>query len=323
MVLIAVLAAIAAGACFASAGLLQQRAASTRAPDESLSPRLLADLARQPMWLGGISLAVASYGFQGLALANGPLSVVQPLIVLEVVFALPLSARINHVKMRLRDWAGACMVTGGLALALFMAAPSKGAPRAPTVPWMIVLGAVGLIVVVALLLGRRGHGPLRASLYALAGGSVMGTQSALFDTTIANLEKGAVAVVTSWQTYVLIIASIGGMLLIQSAFNSGPLAASMPVIDATEPTLAVVIGLTLFGEHFAPGVIRHVFSGVGAVIALGGIVVLDTSPTTRRIRQKEKAEQKEQQEQQAEQDEQEDGGGAAGAPRPGEQRATG
>lgn len=317
--LIAVLAAIAAGACFASAGLLQQRAASTKAPDESLSPRLLADLARQPMWLGGIGLAVASYGFQALALANGPLSVVQPLIVLEVVFALPLSARLNHVRMRLRDWGGAGMVTGGLALALFMASPSKGNPRAPTVPWLIVLGAVGAIVVVALLIGRRGHGPVRASLYALAGGAVMGTQSALFDATIARLKEGAVPLFTSWQTYVLVVASIGGMLLIQSAFNSGPLAASMPVIDATEPTLAVVIGLTLFGEHFAPGLFRQVIAALGAVIALAGIVVLDTSPTTRRIREKEKAEQKEQEE------EQEDGGGAGENPAdaPGGERATG
>ena len=127
--LIVVLAALAAGACFASAGLLQQRAARTRTEDESLSPRLLGDLVRQPMWLGGITLAVLSYGFQALALANGPLSVVQPLIVMEVVFALPVAARLNHVHMGKRDWFGAVLVTGGLAGGLWAAAPSRGDPQ--------------------------------------------------------------------------------------------------------------------------------------------------------------------------------------------------
>lgn len=281
--LIAVLAAIAAGACFASAGLLQQRAASALDSDESLSPRLLADLARRPMWLAGIGLAVGSYGFQALALAFGPLSMVQPLIVLEVVFALPLSARLHHLRMKARDWGGAVAVAGGLALALVAAAPSSGEPEAPFSAWVILLGVVAAVVVAALLIGRRGHGPVRATMFALAGGSVMGTQSGLFAVTIRNLEHGFVPLFTSWQTYLLIVASIGGLWLIQSAYNSGPLAASMPVIDAVEPSLAILIGLLLFGEHLAGGLLRHIGAVLGLLVALGGIVLLDTSPITRRM----------------------------------------
>lgn len=291
--LIVVLAALAAGACFASAGLLQQRAARTRTSDESLSPRLLGDLVRQPMWLGGITLAVLSYGFQALALANGPLSIVQPLIVMEVVFALPVSARLNHVRMGRRDWFGAVLVTGGLAAALWAARPTRGDPTAPFGAWLIVLIAVAAVVAAALLIGRRGTGPLRASFYAAAGAAVMGTQSALFAATIQRLQQGFVPLFTAWQTYLLVVASIGGLLLIQSAFNSGPLAASMPVIDAIEPTMAVAIGVLLFGESLAGGLGRHLLAALGAAVALTGIILLDTSPVTRRMQQKERQSQQE------------------------------
>lgn len=56
---IAVLAALAAAASFAGAGILQQRAASRQPADEALSLRLLTDLARRPMWPAGIEPTVA------------------------------------------------------------------------------------------------------------------------------------------------------------------------------------------------------------------------------------------------------------------------
>lgn len=286
-------AALAAGGCFAAAGLLQQRAASTRTSDEALSPKLLLDLVRQPMWLAGISLAVLSYGFQAVALAFGPLSVVQPLIVMEVVFALPVAARLHGMHMAKRDWLGALLVTAGLAVALFGAAPSQGDPSAAFAEWVVLLSVVGAVVVAALLIGRRRRGPLRATMFAVAGASVMGTQSALFDSTIHRVTAGFGPLFTAWQTYLLIVASIGGLLMIQSAFNSGPLAASMPVIDAVEPTIAVVIGVIIFGEHLAGGLVRHGIAAAGVLVALAGIVVLDTSPLTRRMHKQEKKEQRE------------------------------
>lgn len=100
------LASLAAGVCFAVAGVLQQWAAGGRPDAEALSPRLLAHLARDRVWLGGIALAVLAYGFQSPALAYGPLSLVQPLIVAELVFAVPLSARLHRMRLGFRADAG-------------------------------------------------------------------------------------------------------------------------------------------------------------------------------------------------------------------------
>lgn len=280
-------AAIAAGACFASAGILQQRVARTRSKSESMSPRLLLDLLHQRLWLAGIGLAVLSYAFQALALAVGPLSLVQPLIVTELIFALPLSARLHHLGLHAREWLGVAAVAGGLAIAILAAAPSQGDPRATTAGWLVVLAIVGGTAGLALLIGHFVSGTSRASLFALAGGLIMGTQSALFSVTINHLREGFVPLFTAWQTYLLIVASVGGLLLIQSAYQAGPLAASLPVLDGIEPVVAITIGIALFGETLAGGALRHAGAIVAMLIVLVGIVVLDTSPVIKRLHEQE------------------------------------
>ena len=278
MLIAAVPAALASGACFALAGVLQQRAAS-REPDETdLSVRLLRRLARQPEWLGGILLALLAYGFQSLALAFGPLSLVQPLIVSEMVFAIPLSARLQRMRLRAREWLGLLAVTAGLVTALSADRPHAGGTRAPLTDWLLTLGAVGAATAAALLLSRVLSGAPRASLTALAGGIVMGSQSVFLAVTIDRLQQGVVALLASWQTYLLVAASVGGLLLIQSAFQEGPLAASMPVFDAGEPAVAVLMGVLLFDEtlHTSPAALG--LTGLGVAALLTGIVVLDTSP---------------------------------------------
>ncbi|WNZ08082.1 DMT family transporter [Streptomyces sp. 11x1] len=276
---VSVLAALAAGACFAVAGVLQQRSASTRPPEEALSWRLLSHLLRQPMWLSGIGLAIVAYGFQSLALAFGPLSLVQPLIVCELVFAIPLSARLHRVRLGMREWSGTVAVAAGLATALVTARPSGGDPATAHLgPWLLASGTVAAVVAGALVVCAYVAGVARASFMALAAGAVMGFQSVLLAATVARMPRGFVAVVSAWQTYVLVVASVGGLLLIQSAFREGPLAASVTVIDTTEPVVAVTVGATLFGETLHGGWPLTALTVTGVAATVVGIVCLDTSP---------------------------------------------
>ncbi|HET7329079.1 MAG TPA: DMT family transporter [Nocardioidaceae bacterium] len=291
--LIAVVAALAAGACFAFAGILQQRVAATRPEGESLSPRLLRDLVRQRLWVAGISLAFLSYAFQGLALAFGPLSLVQPLIVSELIFALPVAARLHNMKLGWRSWIGAVAVGGGLAVAIVAAAPEEGDPQASLAGWLGLVVAVVVLAGGSVLVGRTREGTVRASLFALAGATVMGSQSALFAATIAHMAQGFVPLFTAWQTYLLVVASIGGLLLIQSAYQAGPLAASLPVVNTVELTVAVTIGVVLFNEGIADGLLRRAIAVAALACVLAGIVLLDTAPVTQRLHSRERQEKEE------------------------------
>ncbi len=276
---VAVLASLAAGVCFAVAGVLQQWAASARPDEETLSMRLLGHLVRDRLWRYGIALAVLAYAFQSLALAFGPLSLVQPLIVAELIFAVPLSARLHRMRLGPREWFGTLAVAAGLALALASARPHGGRPgAADLLSWLLILGATGALVCVALAAARLLSGPWRASAVALAGGAVMGTQSVLLAATVGRARHGFDALFSAWQTYALVVASVGGLLLIQSAFQQGPLAASMTVIDATEPVVAVTVGTAVFGEAVHTGWPVTAITAAGMALVAAGIVSLDSSP---------------------------------------------
>lgn len=95
---------------------------------------------------------------------------------------------------------------------------------------------------------------------------------------------------TSWQPYALIVASFLGLYLVQNAYQSGPLAASMPVMDATLPLVSIGLGIGLFGDAIRTTWWGLTGTGVGIVLLVVGIVGLDTSPNMRR---QDEAEQQE------------------------------
>ena len=288
---ISAVAAVLAGLFLATCGVLQQRAASKRSSSERMSLRLVRALVTDRTWLAGIASAGASYGFQAVALAFGPLVLVQPLVVSELLFAVPVSVRIRGLRLRSRDWGAVAAVVVGLAVGIVAADPQQGQPIQPITSWAPALVAVAVVVGLCLLVARVVEGPPMASAYAVAGACTMGLQSALYAATIALIKKEQLALFATWEPYALIIASLIGAFLIQNAFQSGPLAASTPVIDATLPLVAIGLGVGLFGEHIRTSLLGLAGATVGLLLVLGGIVGLDTSPVVRREQRLQEQEQ--------------------------------
>jgi drug/metabolite transporter (DMT)-like permease len=291
-VAISAVAAILAGLCLAAGGVLQQRSASRRPSDERMSLTLMRRLVTDRTWLLGIGAAVLSYGFQAVALTFGPLVLVQPLVVSELLFAVPVSVRLRNLRLRRRDWGAVGSVVAGLAIGIVAADPHPGNRIQPITTWAPALGGVVVLVGGAVVVAKRLEGPPKASAFALGGACAMGFQSALYAATLAYLRKDLWGVFLHWETYLLIVASLVGMFLIQNAFQSGPLAASTPLIDSVLPLVAIALGVGIFGES-----IRTTWWGLGGA-ALGlallvlGIVALDTSPV---VRKEQRLEQEEQQ----------------------------
>lgn len=275
-------AAIVAGLCMAVGGVLQQRSASAQPSDERMSWRLIRSLVTDRGWCLGILAAVGSYLFQAVALATGPLTLVQPLVVSELLFAVPASVRLRGLRLRPRDWLSAAAVVAGLAVGIIAADPRRGSPVPPLERWAPALAVVVVATGVCVVLARRIAPPVKASLLAGGGACTMGLQSALYSSTIALLRRGGWATFGTWQPYALVVVSLGGFFLIQNAFQSGPVAASVPVLDATLPMVAIGIGIAVFHDPVRTGPIALVGAVVGILLLLGGIVGLDTSPVIRR-----------------------------------------
>ncbi|MGH9105153.1 MAG: DMT family transporter [Acidimicrobiales bacterium] len=279
-VLVASVAAVAAGGSFAAGGVLQQRAASVRPEREALSVRLVVDLAHDRTWLTGIGFAFFSYVLESVALAFGPLALVEPLMVCELLFAVPISVRWRGMRLTGREWLGTAAVAIGLGAGLVCASPGAGRSGASGTDWALAIGAAVVVVACMARLGHRARGPVRAPLYASSAGVVLGVQAALLKATTARFEAGAVAGFSSWELWAMTVAALSALVLVQSAYESGPLAATMPMVDALAPSVAIVLGIALFDEHVRGG---PFLAGVAVSLAvlLAGIVLLDTSPVVR------------------------------------------
>jgi drug/metabolite transporter (DMT)-like permease len=240
---------------------------------------LITRLSRNPMWTAGVALQAASYGIQAVALAFGPLVLVQPLAATDLLFALPLLAFVRRRRLRRRQLVGAFLVAAGVAAFLVISPPTRGIVAPPIRSWLLPAGVVAAAVVIASGLAMRGRGNTRTTLLAVAAGADFALLDALSKSFVGLIRRDGLALtVLRWEPYALLCVGIVGLVLSQSAFQSGPLAVSLPVIDTLEPAGAVVIGALVFEEHVAASPALLAVQLCGAAAALLGIFILDRSP---------------------------------------------
>jgi len=82
-----------------------QHVASIAAPRRSSGWRLVVYLSRNPLWLFGRVALAGAFVFQALALHDGQISIVQPLLATELVFMLVLRRVWIHQSIRPITWA--------------------------------------------------------------------------------------------------------------------------------------------------------------------------------------------------------------------------
>lgn len=241
--------ALVAAVLFAVASVAQQRAAA-RVPDDSARGlRLILVLIRQPRWWAGVVGDGGGYLVQAAALGFGPLLLVQPLLVTTLLFALPLGAVWAGRTLARADWLWAALLAVSLAVFVVSGNPTDGVDRAPIRDWLptgaVLVGLFAVCVVAA----ARARRAARAVLLAVGTALAYGVAAALTKGVVGQLDEGLVAVLTSWETYALVVVSVGGTLLQQSAFQAGELGASLPTMIVGEPLVGVVIGLTVLQEQ--------------------------------------------------------------------------
>ncbi len=279
--------ALAAAATFAVSAVLQQRAARALPASESLTFRLFADLVRQPLWLAGTGSLILGYLLQALALSLGDVSYVAPLIVTELIFAVPLAARSENRRPGRREWLGAACLVAGVGVFLGIASPHGGQPQPALLVWgLMVLSCAGVIAVAVMLaehLPETKPGPdnpisaRRGALLAVAAGVTFGLLAVFTKNVTYQLAHRGLGVVTAWQLYALVGVGIVGFLFSQSAYQASSLRNSLPVIDALEPTVAVLAAAAAFGEHLAHDPLSLAVELIGAVTAFAGVFLVGRS----------------------------------------------
>lgn len=274
-----VVLALSAALAFAVSSTLKHVSAAQVPDAQDLHPRALGRFVRATvshrLWLGGIAADVVGLSLQVVALHLGALVVVQPLLIAGLVFALLLrQCYEGHVSRREVAWAAILTATlTGFLLLAGTARTDTGAvaDRKPAV----AAGVVGLILAaVCVALGRRQRGGARsAALLGVAVGAVYaGTAALLKALTNVASAHGLLAVLTSWQLYLVIALGGLGLLLNQLAFQAGPLRASLPATATVDPLFSIAIGVVVYDEDIRHGPLSGV--GLGALLLLLGIAVI-------------------------------------------------
>jgi len=274
-----VVAALGAAMSFALAAILQQEAAQSMPVDKTLTLRLLTELLRRPKWVAGVGLLVAGYGLQLVALAYGPVALVQPIVITELAFAIPLAIWRRHRPAGRREWTGIGCVLVGIATFLLVASPQSGNPDPGRFAWLLALLPAGAAIVLASGLGAKASGPKRAMLLGAAAGMAFGVLAVLTKATTHLLGESVGRAFTSWQLYGVVALGILALVLSQSAYQAGPLAYSLPLVGVLEPVVAVFMGATVLGEQVQMHGPALLLELLAALVACGGIELLATSPT--------------------------------------------
>ncbi|MFJ2020225.1 DMT family transporter [Streptomyces nodosus] len=270
---------LSAAFCLGTGFVLQQSAAQQAPLSDFLSFRLLLDLMRMPRWLGGIALMVAGMGLSAVALAHGEISLVEPLVATNLLFALAESRRQTRQSVGRQGWAGLALLAGGVTAFIVAGRPRGGdAVTDPLRHWLII----GLTVGLALLLttcAKKSRLIIGPVLLGLAAGLLYGVQDALTRVSGQRFAAGGWSeFVIGWQPYAVLVLGVTGLVLVQSAFETAPLRMSLPALTAAQPLAGILCGVGFLGDRLRTDTGALAWEAWGLAAIVCGIVLLGLHP---------------------------------------------
>jgi drug/metabolite transporter (DMT)-like permease len=278
--MVSIALALLAAAVFAIAVNLQHRVTrpSGTLPPLELATRILA----HPVWLLGLVGNVVGFGLHALALRRGDVSVVQAVLVVQLLFALPLATLRTGQRPRPRDWLGTAAVCAGIAtLALSRhdvvqsIGPSDG----------LAVGGIGMLAI-ATLVGAsrlfRGVPPLRTALLGLSAGVCFSITATFIVLVVRHIsEVGVVAGLLAWPTLPLAASGLLAAILVQWSFASGSLPAALTAMTMGDPVSSFIWSVLLFDAVpiSDPSILLR--CAVAGCAMATGVALLAYSPTLR------------------------------------------
>jgi drug/metabolite transporter (DMT)-like permease len=279
----AVVAAVAAAGLFALGSAFQHfSAGKVQGAGRGRSTGLAGFVSNtlwQPLWAVGLLANAVGLVFHAVALRNGPLTLVQPLLVTSVVFALPLRHMLEHRSPHRGEVAWAVALCSGLVAFIVLASPAQGAAQAPdTVPTLVFAAVLACAIVGCTIGGWYTSGASAAVLMAAAAALAFAACAGLLKEVMDLWPRGPGAVLGSWPVYALAATGAVGVVLSQLAYQAGPLSASLPIVTTLDPMVSILIGTAVFDEPFRAGAVFVAGEVTGLLLVVVAAVFLSRSP---------------------------------------------
>ena len=278
MFFVAVPAAVAGAASFGLASAIQQRATKQVPTSGTLNPRLLLDLIRRPVWVVGIGTVVVGLSLQIVALAYGPLVLVQPLLVTGVLFGAVFSAVLTRRRVDHLIVLGSLGCVAGLSVFLVLARPSGGSAQLEQEGWALLPLALvfGLSVIICLIVAARSAGAVAVAALAGATGVLYGLTAGLMKVVTSQFRSGGL-IETFGHPMLYVVCAVGplGFLLSQNTFQQGTLIApALAIITIVDPLVGVAIGVCWLGEQVNTSPAALAGELISALVLIGSVGLL-------------------------------------------------
>jgi len=271
--------AVCAALCNALTTIFQRLGVETAPESAERGLKLLRHVMRRPIWYLGLAAMVGSFGFQATALGFGGLTVVQPLMVAELVFLVLILRVWFGSPLGWREATGTVLTVAGLASFLAMTNAGGGTTFPTTSGWIIVIsvcaGAVGICVGCTPLSSSR---PWRSAWFGSAAAISFALSAAFTKATTILFGNGFWQIFTYWEPYGIVVAGLAGLVLTQDAFRAGPITASQATLTIVDPIVSIVIGVGLFDDELRGGVGALSLDALALLVMCAGLFVLTQSP---------------------------------------------
>jgi uncharacterized membrane protein len=256
-----------------------QRMGVEDAPEEStMRWSLMMHAIRRGIWLLGFAFMIASFLLQSFALHIGRLSVVQPILTMELLFLVAILGTYFRFSISLREWVGAGAIAFGLSGFLYFAAPGGGDEVPTNLGWIVVGGASVFLICVTVVATRWGPRWWQAAMFGSSAAIAYAFTAALIKTVSDYAANDWVNMFEHWQTYGVAVFGLLGLFLTQNAFHAGPLAASQSTLVLVDPLVSICLGIALYGDTLRTGGYYGPLEALSLLVMFMGAVFLSNSP---------------------------------------------
>jgi drug/metabolite transporter (DMT)-like permease len=280
----AILLALSASFFTATSSVCQRLGARDAECSPKFDVEILLRLVRRPVWLLGIASMIVGFVLQVAALRAGGLAIVQPVLAFELILVYLYLSVLGKRAIPSWDWFAVVSMAVGLGLFIYSASPSNGHVHAKASAWWWAGFGVGAAVLIAIAVAydwgsRRQTSRLRrAAALGIATGATWGFVAAVIRELSSHLSQGFEGVFTNWSPYVLIGVGLIALVLESNSFSAGSLAASQPGFTITDPLVATLLGVMVFGERIRVGPLELTGEIVSFALIFIGAVILSRSP---------------------------------------------
>ena len=204
---------------------------------------------RSPIWVGGIAVMLGGWVLFLKALANAPVSIVQPVLGFGLCLLALFSVVFLRERLRSLEWLGVGLMVGGIVLLGISGSQEVDHARSVS---LVALAGVSVVILGVLggVVRSAGDGrriPL-AVVLGFASGVLIGLAALYTKALFMSLGQGATVIAWTLFLPLTLAANIGGLWVNQAGFQHGRALIVVAMNAVTNKIVSIVGGMVTLGE---------------------------------------------------------------------------